>query len=215
MMEHYWILLAVAALPLMIASAILNRWRGDDTIPKGAWLISMTCLAYGVTLDVYLTALWLVALVLYSVPPWHAVFSAIHGRPPGRNDRKAWQWMQEWAKWHVNIYLHPAAEYTSDHWQRFGALYGVLRGAIVVPAFFPMAIYAGQNWVAVIGFFFLFMGPIYHACGMLNPWSEASAVKWSEWTMGAMIAALMVATGWAGHNMAHPPVGISNFIQTL
>ncbi len=115
---------------LPIVTAVLNRFaRGEGNWPRPAFLLFH--LVVGVLLLGVLAGMaWAVYVALYVVPPTHTLFSALHRKPPGRDDSRMFQWMRTCATW-VNRKLPPAP--VSELWVRYAVIYGVFRGLPLLP----------------------------------------------------------------------------------
>jgi len=160
-------LLLAAALPFIISD--LNRtWRGEDGVPNWVWYTFMALCAGAVTLDPYFILCWMVFVFGYAVLPWHAMFSAINGQPPGRKDHWSVQWMQDVA-YRLTTRQLPFMGYLAEviYWQRFGVIYGAIRAATILPGVFLLCGYTG-SLLPITGLLFLGMGVVYWLCGRVD-----------------------------------------------
>lgn len=155
-------MIPIASLLFPGISAGLNRkWRGDGEAPRWAWYLFMTTMIYAVTGDVIFSGIWLFFLFGYALLAWQAMFSAINGQPPGRQDAWYAQWMQTLTLW-INKRL-PAIGVT-ENWYRYGMIYGAIRATAMLPAIFMLCGYTG-SWIPMTGLLLLSMGYTYKRCG--------------------------------------------------
>lgn len=181
-----------------LISAFGNRFRGDDSLTKGLWYVLMTYLIAS-KMDLQPTELsslsryvgWLVVLALYSVFPWHAVFSAGHGRAPGREDSWYMQWMQRLAGWITDKFCDAQTKQLLpyEYWMLFGRIYGAIRfGLPIIPV---LTWLLWGNWYHLItcSIFWLSIGLIYWFWGK---YSKDNFVGFSELTIGYALLAQVV-----------------------
>lgn len=184
------------AMLLTLVGAGLNRkWRGEGQAPRWAWYGMMVALALVSTLDERFAAIWTVFLLGYALAPWQAMFSAVNGQKPGRNDSAAFQWMQEVA---YSICGMPRILVDVEkYWYDFGIVYGAIRATLMIPGIFLIAGYT-HSWVPLIGLSFLSMGYIYYLGGKLARYwgiAEGTGVAFAEITMGYLIITYMLICG--------------------
>lgn len=194
---------------------ILNRdWRGEGDTPFGRWFwyVFQFMVMFLITRSVVVSSGWLVFSLGYSLLGWQALFSAIHGRPPQRKDSVLYDWMQSVTfKWlgmqrpkyikarlpngKTEYLLDPAwiNAYTLREWRKFGAWYGVLRGAMMLPAIiFFVGVF--QSLIPLVGLVFLSIGWMYRWAGLIRTnytLPEGMAVVFAEgivgWSMGTYL----------------------------
>lgn len=175
---------------LPFITSILNRFRGDDTLSKGVWMAIMSSLSLLVTFDPVIIAAWTVFILAYSIQPWHAMFSAIHGQPPSRVDAWHSQWMQEGAL--ILVKWLPAMPVTR-FWRIYGVVYGVFRA---LPAMLPVLFLYGYtgNLTALLGLALLLMGLPYYIFGRLLKGKPAQSmvVGYAELTIGYLLGVYLL-----------------------
>ena len=201
--------------------AWLNRtWRGEGNTPFGKWFwfASLTCCAYAMTLNLVFAASWLFFCLGYCLLGWHAMFSAITGRPPGRKDSPKTQWMQDAAYQALSMARPPyfpgidddggTIEILSPHyvtpydpakWKRFGVVYGGIRGLLMLPGV-AWLIWATQSLLPLLGVIIATgMGAVYFLGGRIvqkYQLPEDKAVLIAEVMMGWLIGTyLLVCAG--------------------
>lgn len=162
---------------IALVSGALFAMRGSG-LPKALWYAVMVAIIYGVTMSLYDTALWLWVLIVAGSLPTHAMFSAIHGNPPGRDDGN-WQWLQELSRT-INGAL-PAissAELINSNWgaKRFGIIYGAVRSSLAIPAI----ILLGKPWLLLL----LLQGGMLYVAGKF---CGNKTVRVVEFCVGAII----------------------------
>ena len=176
---------------LPLITSIANRFRGDDTVSKGAWIAFMSSLSLLVTFDPILIAAWTAFILAYCVQPWHAMFSAIHGQPPSRVDAWHSQWMQEGAL--IIVKWLPAIPVTR-FWRIYGVVYGAFRA---IPAALVVLFIYGYTGdpITLFGLFLLAMGLPYYVFGRLlkgNPSFAHMPVAYSELTIGYFLGVYLL-----------------------
>lgn len=185
-----------AALALPFVSAGLNRkWRGEAGAPRWVWYSFMTIMGYVVTFDPYFTLIWLLFLLGYAMAPWQAMFAAITGVKPGRDDSWAFQWMQTVT---YNLCgMTSTGLYTQNDWYRFGKVYGAIRALPMMPSIFMFCGYTG-SLMPLTGLLFLGMGYVYYLGGKTARALNASqlSVAIPEVIMGWCIVAYMLLCSW-------------------
>lgn len=206
-------------------TAWLNRyWRGEGRTPFGKWFwfLSFSLVAYAMSLHFYFAVAWLLFVFGYGVLGWHAIFSAITGRPPERMDSAKTDWMQVIAckilRMERPAYF-PALDadgkktsiisplYATPHsvaqWRRFGMVYGAVRGTLMLPGVAVM-ILVTQSLLPLVGVAIaLGMGFVYELggrCARHFQLPEDKGVPIAEvimgWLLGTYLllcAGLMVA----------------------
>ena len=158
-------------LPLL--TAILNRVRGEGIVPKSVWYAVMTLLAAG--LNPYLMGAWLLYFVGYAMMPWQAMFSAVNGDAPSRQDHWLIQWMQP-----LTLKL------TGANYHLYGIVYGVIRASLMIPGVVALMAVTG-SFTPLIGLLGLSMGLVYYLCGRFSRHSQmgnAFGVPLAELVMG-------------------------------
>ena len=113
-----------------------------------------------------LCAAFLLLFAVIRTLPTHAMFSAIHGNLPRRDDGR-WQFLQD------------IADKVSRNGYEFGIDYGFFRASLAIPA---MLYIGGWSWV------FLAQGFIYWFCGRINP---NNAVLLAEIITGAIFGVIL------------------------
>ncbi len=182
-----WYLLFIPAL-----YAWLNRdWRGDGDTPCGrlGWYGFNVVLAFAVGLTKSFVAwpfaaAWLLLSLGYSVMGWAAMFSATHGKAPGRKDAAYYDWMQTLAckivgiprptyrtpevdaegatKWRIDVVQRQEVrDITPLQWRQFGAWYGCIRGLVMLPGIVTLC-YVTSSFVPLTGLFICAMGWVYY-----------------------------------------------------
>lgn len=178
------------ALLLPAISAGLNRkWRGEAQAPRFAWYGLMALMAYALTLDMAFTVVWGLFLLGYAVLPWHAMFSAMNGKPPKRKDHPAAQWMQSVAHFINDKLSEP--DNAKEKWQRYGIVYGAVRALPMMPAVLLLSHYS-PLWYAGAALFL--MGYVYFLCGKLSVYFKATHldVAFAEIVMGWALATYLL-----------------------
>jgi hypothetical protein len=184
----YWFLLPITAL-----TAIFNRLgRGEAGVPRPVWYIGMVLLA-GVLVCARLDfqgmeymGAWLLYFLGYALMPWQAMFSAVTGEKPGRDDGWYIQWMQVLSADIVGIELGKPIFYTAETWRQFGMVYGALRATLMMPGIIAL-IYVSHSLVPLAGLEALLMGVVYWLCGRFSRhegMGNAMGVPLAELTMG-------------------------------
>jgi hypothetical protein len=171
-----------AGVPFAIAG--LNRaWRGGGIkdIPKPAWFAFNVLIAWCLTFNWVFCLAWLLLLLGYAVPPTHAMFSAVHGLPPARDDSAVWQWMRE-VSLRVNKALPSLA--IGLLWARYGVIYGFVRALLMMPGAVLMAGLAQSPALLACSFVFLLLGMSYFIAG---------TVKGAEIATGFVLGVYLVA----------------------
>lgn len=158
-----WYLLGIPAV-----TAITNRfWRGEGSVPRAVWYAFMVSVATGagyisrpdMTGDSIrgLAFIWLLYFLGYALFPWQAMFSALHGRGPGRQDPWYAQWMQ------VLAFILSNKSFSEEpaNWIRFGIVYGTIRASLMIPGILLLA-YFYTSYIPLIGLLGLGMGLVYY-----------------------------------------------------
>lgn len=159
----HWSLLIIPAV-----TAIVHRFNGEDIVRKPIYLIMMTALIAFALGDIVATIMFLLVLVAIAVPPTHSLFSAGHGRKPGRKDNYRWQWMQDIAfRIIADEKANPPEIATNAQWIAFGVIYGAIRGLLTLAGIAALCGYTG-SWVPLTGIVFMLQGAVYYAAGVLQ-----------------------------------------------
>jgi len=177
MIAWYWLFI-----PGMMG--LLNRdWRGEGDTPIGRWFwyVFNALVALAVAFpDFIFSGAWALFAVGYSMVGWHAMFSAITRRPPGRMDSAYYDWMQKLTYRLLSMKRPPyvpgfdnegkrinaldrnyVSPYSPLKWAQFGAWYGMLRGTLMLPGVAAMFFYTGSA-VTLAGVGMLGMGWVYY-----------------------------------------------------
>lgn len=144
---------------ISLACGVMFAQRGDG-MRKFLWVSIMTAFAYGLNEDVARTLAYLYVFGVVGCLPTSPLFSAGHGVLPGRTDGR-WQWIQSIAFFITKKML---GSYSQNIWPNccrtkwariFGITYGVVRGAIAIPAI----VFLGKYWLLLtMGYgFFIFL----------------------------------------------------------
>lgn len=185
-------------LPVPGITAITNRlWRGEGMIPRWQWYGFMVILAVAVSgafsqWPLYLT--WLVYFLGYALLPWQAMFSAITGAPPSRQDPWYINWLQTLT--YRFCQMQPGGSYTPTQWRTFGIVYGTMRAGFMLPGVFALAWYA-HSLVSLSGILCLCMGLVYYGAYRLSEHFSVGttvAVPLAEMTMGWWHGTYMLIT---------------------
>lgn len=178
------------AIFLPALTAALNRvWRGEGAVPRWAFFAFMTCPM--VILDWRLTLPWLLVLVGYTVPPTQAMFSAVHGRPPGRRDGWAWNWMHPAT---TSIITVKPGGTMMGIYRIYGMVYGGLRGLYTLPGVLWVWWVSGTP-IALLGVLFLGQGVVFYQAGRIArrfELPETMAVPIAEVVMGWWLGSYML-----------------------
>ncbi|NBW13721.1 MAG: hypothetical protein EBR82_37550 [Caulobacteraceae bacterium] len=107
--------------------SLFNMARGEGKLSHANWLILCWLLINAQTLYLAdtLAGMWIVVVV--TIMPPHAMFSAIDGKMPGRKDG-GYQWMQNLAYKATRALPHKWAFYD------LGIVYGLIKGCLAIPA---------------------------------------------------------------------------------
>jgi len=169
-------------IPLM---AFCNRWmRGAGNAPRPVWFSFNAALAYALSRDIALTALWLALIAAYSIPPTQAVFCVVSQNAPGRDDAPPWGFLQKWAYKATGFRVMTRKGYIV-----FGLWMGFFRGLLTVPAVAWLALYTQSFWplvgLALVpqGHWLLLSNAI---CKRVLP-NRGAEVKVAEWMIGAVL----------------------------
>lgn len=175
-------------LPITGVTAVTNRlWRGEGEIPRWQWYLFMVVLANivcGTLEHLMLYAVWLIYFLGYALLPWQAMFSAITGEPPSRQD-KGWFNILQTLTYKV-CNMQEGGTYTPAQWRKYGVVYGAFRGAFMLPGVLLLALSA-HSLVPLAGVLCLCMGLVYYGGYLLSMNFTSStmvAVPLSELTMG-------------------------------
>lgn len=176
----------IEALLALLSAIILGTARaadGADKISRTAYVVICYLVVYANTtftsahivfrlLD---TAAWMWVLCVLTMLPPHALFSAIHGEAPKREDGR-WQWLQIAAKWMAD---HPKA-LDWQYWYWFAILYGAIRTLLIIPA----VIWLNEPWIMLA----MLQGVLMWVCGKV---SKTHAVRMQEFISAAFIGGMI------------------------
>lgn len=151
---------------ITLITAILNRFKGDDTVSKGWWFLIMIPMIIITSIDPIMLMAWALYLVCYAVPPTSSMLSCMMGRSQVRTDSKQWQWMYNYTVavrlFFINKVFKNKNLSIVETWRVSAITYGFFRG---LPAMIPVLFLYGYtgNATALFGAFLLLQGVPYYA----------------------------------------------------
>jgi hypothetical protein len=155
---------------LILTSSAMFRLRGSG-MKRWIWVVWMVFVcSIPQSYLAFFCLLW-VHIVL-GIFPTQSLFSAIHGDPPSRRDKWPFYYLQDSIVYHANM------------GRVYGIAYGVVRGALAVPAVIFLA--SINLWCLVFLIPVTLHGAIYY---------YTKSVKNSEYIIGAILG-LMVVSVW-------------------
>lgn len=187
-------------LPLTGVTTIINRlWRGEGNVVRWEWYGSMTtlfCVAPAPA-DIVGAACWLLFLIGYAMLPWQAMYSIATGRPPARRDHPAFNWMQTAAAFITGVAVgRPPNPIDPKWWKLFGFIYGVIRGAWMIPGAVALGLHFQSYVVAIVGTGIALGFPLALrlGCAARDHWGmpEDKAVLFEQLIMGWVLGTYML-----------------------
>lgn len=165
-------------------TAILNRFKGDNTLSKGYWFLFMIPLILFASADPVVIIAWTMLLAIYAVPPTSSMLSCMMGRSQARMDSPHWQWMYRFTVI-VRGFL-PRTMTITETWRVSTIFYGFFRG---LPCVVPVGLLYGytDDPLTLVGLLLMLQGlPYYVFKKMLMPFPSHGdmPVVYAELTIG-------------------------------
>ncbi len=170
----------------LLSALILGTARaadGADKIPRPVYVgicalvVAINIPDMGYTWLYFVTfAAWMWVLCVLTMLPPHALFSTVHGNPPGRGDGR-WNFLQSAARWLTRKWLRNDCR---DYWICYALLYGAIRALLIIPA----VIWLNEPWLMLA----MLQGVLMWVCGKA---SIRYAVRMQEFISTAFIGAMI------------------------
>ncbi len=183
---------------ITLVTAILNRFRGDDTVSKGYWFLFMIPLVLLVSTDPVVIAAWALYLACYAVPPTNTLLSCMMGRSQVREDSPQWQWMYNFTvdvrSFFINQVFKSKSLSIVETWRVSTITYGFSRG---LPCVVPVGFLYGytNDPMALVGLLLLLQGVPYYVFKKLLmqfPNHGDMPVVYAELTIGYFLGVYLV-----------------------